>query len=361
MGKSFKHGFIRPTPDAGGKMGNFFGTGAGALDSTGDITQGVTAHSGLVVFNYTSFKLNAGHTFTVNNPCRGLIIYSQSDIEISGTLHMNAKSSFSRVENYPFPILFKDAAGNKVIDKFLKLATLLPTLRGGTGGNGGNGGGAGAGYGLGGAGMTTGRILGGGYGGGGAGGGDSGDNRQYGGNGGSPSITRDDFMAQNISFLLNGNPYYVAGCHGIGTQGGTGGFQQAPVFGALGNGAGGGGTAGGFGTTSGGVGDYAGGFICLIAKGAIKVNAGGIISANGGNGGAGGSGAAINNGTGGGGGGGGGAGGGVILLIHKNGYSNAGTVQANGGTGGAAGPGRSSNPGAAGTSGGAGTIQVIQL
>ena len=76
---------------AGG--GNYYGDGSdGAFTTTGDVTYTVLNKSGsydgdMVVKNYTSLTIGAGHTITTDQPCRGMLIYVKGDCSISGTLN----------------------------------------------------------------------------------------------------------------------------------------------------------------------------------------------------------------------------------------------------------------------------------
>ena len=82
----------------------FFGDGSdGALNTAGNVTISVTAQTGIAIKQYTSITINSGHTLTVNNPCRGLILYSQGDVTISGTITMTEKGSY--LTESPIPAL----------------------------------------------------------------------------------------------------------------------------------------------------------------------------------------------------------------------------------------------------------------
>jgi hypothetical protein len=359
MGDSFLFG-------QSGGLTDYFGDGSdGALDSSGNITIAVTAHSGVAIRNYASLKLNAGHIMTTNNPCRGLVIYCQGDVEISGTISMDAKAGLGG----GIPILVipaKKSNGVKALDKFLKTSNDLEVLRGGAGGNGGAG--SSSYPGAGGTG-GTGRINAGGFGGGGGGGSDT-TPHGTGGNGGS--ISYPDIGGGNGAsvYARATNGLAVYGNNGINGGGGSGSCgsysTSAKTSGSGGYclGGGGGGGSSIFGSEqatapSGSDGGYAGGFICIIAKGNITINSGGIVTANGGNGGGGGSGYGSSNIGYNGGGGGGGSGGGVIALYYKGAYTNSGTVRVNGGSGGSGGVGNYN--GNSGSSGSVGTIFTQQL
>jgi hypothetical protein len=49
----------------------------------------------MVVKQYSSLTINAGHTMTVNQPCRGLFIYVAGDCTINGTISMTGKGGHS--------------------------------------------------------------------------------------------------------------------------------------------------------------------------------------------------------------------------------------------------------------------------
>ena len=81
---------------------DYFGGGAdGALSTSGDVTHTVTQIGGssydgdMVVKEYTSLTINAGHTMTTDQPCRGMVVFVQGDCTISGTLSMKGKGAFA--------------------------------------------------------------------------------------------------------------------------------------------------------------------------------------------------------------------------------------------------------------------------
>ena len=47
----------------------------------------------MVVKHFTSFTINAGDTVTVDQPCRGLLIFVEGDVNINGTLSMKGKGA----------------------------------------------------------------------------------------------------------------------------------------------------------------------------------------------------------------------------------------------------------------------------
>lgn len=85
-----------PPPDV-----NNFGDGSdGAFNSAGNVTLTVTNKNGnndgdMMVKQYTSFTLNAGHTFTTDQPCRGLVILCTGNVSISGTLSMAGRGAYA--------------------------------------------------------------------------------------------------------------------------------------------------------------------------------------------------------------------------------------------------------------------------
>jgi len=86
---------------AGGGDVNYFGDGSdGALDTTGNVTHTVPSKNGsydgdMVVKQYTSLDINSGHTMTVDQPCRGMLIYVTGDCIIAGTLSMTARGAYA--------------------------------------------------------------------------------------------------------------------------------------------------------------------------------------------------------------------------------------------------------------------------
>ena len=110
---------------------NNFGNGSdGAFSSPGNTTLTVTNKNGaydgdMMVKQYTSFTLNAGHTFTVDQPCRGLVILCQGNVSISGTLSMAGKGAYAdTVDNStnPNPNITASAPSNGLIWRFVRNA-----------------------------------------------------------------------------------------------------------------------------------------------------------------------------------------------------------------------------------------------
>lgn len=51
-----------------------------------------TLNSGIAIKNFTSLTLPTGYEITTDNPCRGLVLYSQGDVNISGVVDMSQKA-----------------------------------------------------------------------------------------------------------------------------------------------------------------------------------------------------------------------------------------------------------------------------
>ena len=74
--------------------GGYFGSGTdGALTTSANVTHTVQNKYGgydgdMVVKNYSNLTISAGHTMTVDQPCRGMLIYVDGDCTINGTLTM---------------------------------------------------------------------------------------------------------------------------------------------------------------------------------------------------------------------------------------------------------------------------------
>ncbi len=296
----------------------------GDFYSIGNVTETVALDGGPVVKQYRSYTLNAGHTHTVSQRAKGLIILCQGDVTISGTLKMdNLAARVTR--DIATPAWVGSCAKVSYFDYLSKCVVEMLLPAGGSGGAGGNSGNSGAG-------------------------GSAGSNCAYGGSGGG------------------GGGAGKSGAGGTGSVGGGLGGAGGGEYGTA--------TAGG----AGGIGG--GGIIVIIAKGNITVNAGGVVTAsstgNGGNGGnstsftsaGGGGGGAGNGGIGSGpasvdlgssvgGGGGGGAGGGVILFIYGTTYTNSGSVVVNASNGGTGGTGSGGDYNYNGYNGANGTVGSI--
>jgi hypothetical protein len=330
---------------------NYFGSGAdGALSTSGNVTETVLSKSGsydgdMLVKNYTNLTINAGHTLTVDQPCRGMLVFVSGDCVINGTLSMKEKGALANphagggsdvnpVNSTGIQLCFQTASGstsfNNADSNFNGCGSTARTAianfgdpssngdtvtvprAGGAGGgatgsgktdggviaNGSGGGGSGAGWagGTSGAG-TAGTCFSGGSGGGGANGGSASAGTAYGGAGGA------------------GASAHNAWCGGgAGNPGGTSGHFAAHTGGTV--------------TTAGGL----GGLLYLIVQGNLTIGAAGKITAEGGTGGN------MTNGSGSTYGGdytsgGGQGGGGRTIVAYAGTLSNSGSITAAGGVG----------------------------
>jgi uncharacterized delta-60 repeat protein len=89
-----------PQPSAFYRLGrnvpemNFWGNGSdGALTTTGNVSFASVQDGDVVVKQFTNLTINAGHTVTTSNRCRGLVIYVNGDCTINGTLSMTARGA----------------------------------------------------------------------------------------------------------------------------------------------------------------------------------------------------------------------------------------------------------------------------
>lgn len=292
-----------------------FGDGSdGALNTTGDITFDVTVDGEPVVKRYTSVTINAGHTVTVSNRCKGLIILCQGNVVINGAIRMDDKAA-KIGSGVPGGTSTNFAIMSPITSTFAYM--LVPV--GGAGGDGGKGGG------------TQGGI-----------GGKGGSNSAFGGSAGGGG---GGGAARYVSQI-----WYGGGDGGSGADSGVSGGQ---------GGIGGGST---YGPTAGAPGDYGtgGGILAIIAGGNITIGATGVVSASAVAAGRPGKDTYDGSTNGWAGGGGGGKGAGVAVLAHKGSYTNLGSVVVNGSDGGDGGNGGLYD-GEAGQSGQAGSIMVVQL
>ena len=335
---------------------NYWGNGIdGALATTSSVSFTSTTDGDVVVKNYQNVVINTGHTVTVSNRCKGMIMYVSGDCTINGTLTMTARGAsadpvaagvsssgliFRRVAssgtqtNTGTNLLAGCGAvaiaaenNQKVVSGNGQLLTVTRT--GASGASSSFGGSQPGGTGSSGStGQTGGGGTGGLYGNGATGSGAAGTCFSGGpGGGGTDS---------SIGGAATAN-------------GGSGGAATAQ----FGNSSGGAGNPGGSGVGTGAAGTSGtGGLLVLVVKGTLTVGGTGIISSNGS---AGGSNSPLQNA-----GGGGGSGAGPILVIYGKTLSNSGSIVSNGGPGGAGatqGPPGSYDGGA----GGAGSIQTQQV
>ena len=72
----------------------WFGTGANkVLNTTSSVTFTSTTDGDPIVRHYEKLIVNAGHTLTVSNRCKGLVFYVNGDCTINGTVTMTAKGA----------------------------------------------------------------------------------------------------------------------------------------------------------------------------------------------------------------------------------------------------------------------------
>ena len=360
---------------------NYFGDDSdGTLTTSGNVTHTVLNKSGsydgdMVVKNYTDLTISAGHTMTVDQPCRGMMIFVSGNCVINGTLSMKEKGPLANPSNVGASdggavsvnglqigfdtsggsSSFTNAAANfsgcgtaakTAMGNFGNLASsgdIITVVReGGAGGNGGNSNSSTQGY----PGVDGGTVA------NGTGGGGSGAGYTNPGDG-------------------------AAGTCFTGGSGGGGGANSTGVAGTAYGGAGGAGTSahtscnnGGAGNPVGAHSDSAGysessstpagglgGLIYLMVQGNLTIGGSGIITCQGGNGGGlvSGSGSSYSGGYSSGGGAGGG---GRSIVVYGGTLSNSGSITAAGGLGVGVTGVIQSGPGGAGGAGVATTTAV---
>lgn len=363
---------------------NFWGDGSdGAFSSVANTSLPSTLDGDCIIKQYTDFTLNTGHTFTMTNRARCMVIYVSGNATINGTFSGSARGPFidpsatsssdgnavtangiifrrkktaggAGATNSATNLLFgagnalKNAEDNQRVLDATNTGTLYTwnKVGGAAGGNvqcnadqfftGGNGGtgvgsaGGGGGGGCFGSGASHSVVSGGGA-----------AATVWAGGSGGGGVSKRSPGGGTTTAGAGGN---FAGAGGAANDaGGSGGASKT------GGGAGNPGGAGISGGTNGV--DGTGGSIALIVRGTITVGATGFIQSVGSNGGSG-----VDAG---GGAGGGASGGGNILILSGGTYTNSGTVTAAGGIGGTS----PANPSSLGGNGGAGSIQqaVIDL
>jgi len=77
---------------------NYFGDSSdGALSTSGNVTHTVQNASGfdgdMVIKQYTNLTINSGHTMTVDDNCRGMLLYVNGDFVLNGTISMDGKGA----------------------------------------------------------------------------------------------------------------------------------------------------------------------------------------------------------------------------------------------------------------------------
>ena len=341
--------------------GNYLGDGTdGDLSTTDDVTYTVLNKVGsydgdMLVKNFSSIDINASHTVTVDQPCRGMLIYCQGDCTIGGTLSMTGTggasdptasggSDSSAVSATGLRLPLYTASGTDTLaaadfagcgDAAVAAVGNQPAISGDgtiftigkTGATGGScmaGGGAGT---TGGATLTTG---------GGGGGGVTPDGYTCGAGG-----TGGAFSAGSGAGGGTNCPSCSPGCDGA-DYGGAGGDGCSSVCKSAGGSGNPGGTCAVAGCAEGLDGNS--GIIWLIVGGDLTVESGGSIEADGIAGG-GASGNCV---------GGGGTGGGAVFCFYVGSLTETGDITADGGAGGYAG-------GRYGRAGGAGGVHTAAI
>lgn len=309
-----------------GSGGNCHGEIQGFMITTSG-GAGFYASGGFEVIQCKSFLLSAGSNITTR-PMRGLVIFSQSNVEIRGSIYCYKGLESGVPVIWPLMTHYGDV-----------------TIRGGAGGAGG---------GRLRDGSPGGRMFGGGFGEGGLGGYanyyvSDGSWRNY-------SLARQDHVKMPSPDSGGGRGSYADGNYSSYAQGGAGGGGGSVGYssyasyrtyrGGKGGDCYGGGGGGGAGNSNGndnyynldgGTGGFAGGYFGVVCAANLIVSS--VIACNGGSGGVGGY--TSSNDTydtsGYPGAGGGGAGGGVITLFYRGTYTLTGSLQASGGGGGSGG------------------------
>jgi len=356
---------------------NYFGDSSdGALTTSGNVTHTVQNKSGsydgdMVVKQYSSLTISAGHTMTVDQPCRGMFIYVKGDCTINGTLSASAKGALAdptasggsdsnavSASGIQYAAITSGGSSSLTMDgtTFNGCGTAIRTAianqtnpssngtiwtisRAGASGGGGRSTSSGGSH-TGNNGTSGSAGESGGGGGGGiwrhsaalgtsvSGSGAAGTCFSGGSGGGGSASNQDDAACTAGSGTANGGAG-GAGCDvGGGSEGGGGG---------AGNPSGAGSSNGAAGT------DGTGGLLFLVVGGNLTIGAAGTIQSNGSAGGGGSSST----------GSGGGSGGGNVVVLYGGTLSNSGSISATGGSGGA--------NGGAGGNGGNGSVQTAAV
>jgi hypothetical protein len=370
----------RSARDAGLTFLNYWGDGSdGNLNTTENVLLSNVQDGDIVVKKFRNLTVNAGHTLTVQNRCRGLFIFVNGNLTVNGTISMTKKgckcnpADSSTSTNTPVApgdghgvgvngirIPFVTGIGSQTLSQaeFEGCGSVLYALRNkfpsidGNGTiitikrSGAAGGAAVTGWSVGVDGNNGSNGSAGESGGGGSGG--VGDTDRYSGAGTAGTCFCGGTGGGGNCWDRNANAESGAEYGGKGGDGSTniGGGQAG---GGAGN-PGGANDDGGTGYSYDGD-DGCGGLLVILCSGQVNIGSGGKIEANGGNGG---SCFNANYAS-----GGGASGGGNLVLVHAGDLDNNGVIQAAGGSGGTHG-----NPDyypANGGNGGAGSVQVLQV
>ena len=319
-----------------------------------------TAGGDAIVKQYTSINIKSGDNVSVDDTCKGLIIYCTGDCTINGSLTMSRKAGTANNSPVPsdglrwtfydptqsdgpltYPQVPVSSLGTAA-DTVAQLMTALPGPAGRviqvtkTGAGGGDNVGSNAptwgpntGARSGVSGAPNNKTGGGGGGCGFTGGGNGGTGICWGGGGGAGGAAAGGSGGEGQDGGIAPGPT------GPQVEGGNAG--NAPEAGRVGGGGGAGNPAGEGGAGPDGVGTDGGtgggGLLALFVGGDLTIGpTGGIFSDGGSGGNAGAPGGGSNAG------GGGGAGGGAILIVYGGSFTNNGSITASGGTGGGGGP-----------------------
>lgn len=319
---------------AGGKSRNYWGDGSdGELITSGNVTLPSSLDGDIVVRQYSKLTVSAGHTLSVSNRCKGMVLYVHGDCTVDGTISMTRKGANASastagestgISGLKFRRFTQNGSDSHASTSAVRFAdcggalidaeSYQPALDGngyiytiarlGANGSGSSGN------------ITT-RVIAGGN------GGQGGGNGGFGGAGARSSCFSSGpggGGGGRTPGLVNANGGDAMG------NGGAGGYGDGGAGSGAGNPAGANG-AGVLGT--GGVGENGtGGIIVLLVKGVLRLGASGVIESNGANGGV--SSSLQDSG----GGGGGASGGGAIMALYGVALDNNGIIRALGGIGG---------------------------
>lgn len=339
---------------------NYYGDSSlGDVSTGGDVTHTSTQDGDMVVLNYRNLTINDGHTISVSNRCRGMLMYVNGDLTLNGTgkISMSAKGCHANpadaVVTADTPVAPTDGnsvpAGGIVIrrlktggtdsnsdtDLFYGCGTAAVNSEANQGVLSANGVvytiprvGAAGGAGVGPA-SSSGST------------GGTGTNGQTGGGGSGAANTR-------VSEQGGDGTCFSGGSGSAGERNNEGSVVSdfgGPGGSVPGSGQGGGvGNPGGTGDSNGA--DGTGGLLIIIVAGNVTLAAASRIEANGVDNNSSGSVTFL----------GGSSGGGSVLLLHGGTLTNNGTIEASGGA-----AVEGATPGIAGGAGGAGSVQIDNI
>jgi hypothetical protein len=281
-----------------------------------------------VIKNFSSLFISRSVVISPPNRCRGMLIFVDGDVTISGSISMTARGAKFTGSDASFRTINPPYLGDYWSTQLFPSASYLSRVFA-VGASGGSGGGA----------VTPGSTGGTGILGRSGGGGGGGGSPSFGGGAGAAGTS---FSGGSGGGGGAGSSVGSAAI-GFGSNGGAGGSGPA-------TGGGGAGNPGGLSPVGNAGGNGTGGLLILIVRGNLKIGPNGSIVTNGSTGGgAVGSPTQTS--------GGGGSGGGVLYVYYGGTLTNNGTVTANGGSGGGGG----GSPAFSGGAGGAGTAIIAKL